>query len=195
MSLEAKNREFKWAAGVFLEAVSGDFSRFLLRLLSIERFVAAEASPAVMKMLEREFFECWKIQSWRKLQLWHFAGDVLFWIWLASLRVHISLSENGFSQKFSFFLNSEFKSQPKTTDRICITITNMDIELYNSTAQAYIDGFLELTEDPEKYEFETLSSYANQWTRKKHLLKFKMFYLDTRFLLGKQVHFYRWDLV
>jgi len=37
----------------------------------------------------------------------------------------------------------------------------MDIELYNSTAQAYIDGFLELTEDPEKYEFETLSSYAN----------------------------------
>jgi hypothetical protein len=53
------------------------------------------------------------------------------------------------------------KSQQKTTDRLCITITNMDMELYNSSAQAYIDGFLELTEDPEKYEFETLRSYAN----------------------------------
>lgn len=49
----------------------------------------------------------------------------------------------------------------QTTDRLCITITNMDMELYNSSAQAYIDGFLELTEDPEKYEFETLRSYAN----------------------------------
>ena len=37
----------------------------------------------------------------------------------------------------------------------------MDKELYNDTAKQYVDGFLELTENPEEYEFETLKSYAN----------------------------------
>ena len=34
------------------------------------------------------------------------------------------------------------------------------MDLYNNSAQLYLDGFLELTEDPEKYEHETLESYA-----------------------------------
>jgi len=49
----------------------------------------------------------------------------------------------------------------QTTDKLCITITNMDMDLYNNSAQLYLDGFLELTENPEKYEFETLKSFAN----------------------------------
>ena len=34
------------------------------------------------------------------------------------------------------------------------------MDLYNNTAKMYLDGFLELTEDPEKYEHETLASFA-----------------------------------
>ena len=52
------------------------------------------------------------------------------------------------------------KNEKKTTDKLCITITNMNMDLYNNSAQLYLDGFLELTEDPEKYENETLESYA-----------------------------------
>ena len=39
----------------------------------------------------------------------------------------------------------------------------MDKDLYNETAKHYVDGFLELTENPEIFEFETLKSYANLW--------------------------------
>ena len=35
------------------------------------------------------------------------------------------------------------------------------MDLYNNSAQLYLDGFLELTENHEKYEFETLKSFAN----------------------------------
>ena len=39
----------------------------------------------------------------------------------------------------------------------------MDKDLYNETAKHYVDGFLELAENPEIFEFETLKSYANLW--------------------------------
>ena len=64
-------------------------------------------------------------------------------------------------QVLSFFLLLNFHLPRQTTDRLCITITNMDKELYNETAKQYVEGFLELTENPEYFEFETLRSYAD----------------------------------
>jgi hypothetical protein len=76
------------------------------------------------------------------------------------LRIYFSFSGTVLKFFLNFVKKYLKKNEKKTTDKLCITITNMNMDLYNNSAQLYLDGFLELTEDPEKYEHETLESYA-----------------------------------
>ena len=49
----------------------------------------------------------------------------------------------------------------QSTDRLCVTLTHPDMAVYNETAQAYLQGLIDVAESPELYGDMTLRKFAN----------------------------------